>query len=388
MRQEKNIKVKTKNLNNGITLIALIVTIIVLLILAGVAIATLTGEDGIINNANNAKDDTQYSQWEEQIDIAIIDAESKHRNPTMEDIIEELINKHIINATNQVNEWTGVITTNEPTYDITGKLDDYLKEITADTIANAEDKSEFYGAIVNGYTCENSAGVNAWKIFYADENNIYIIADDYIHKNYCPGSANYEIVARDNEYKLSMKNVINDYKGSQDITDEKIKKLNNDYFNVKGYSNTNESMKAVAYMLDTDVWSVFSGDKSEFAIGGPTVEMFLNSYNEKYGTNYLAEATSNIGYQFKSDSGYTFILQLSVPDDSLYTINSMDKAEYMFLASPANENYGTCLIDMSFAGNFIYDRYDARYVGFRPLVCLNSDVELKKNDDGSYTIKE
>lgn len=36
---------ETKRNNNGITLIALIVTIIVLLILAGVTIATLTGDN-------------------------------------------------------------------------------------------------------------------------------------------------------------------------------------------------------------------------------------------------------------------------------------------------------------------------------------------------------
>ncbi len=39
---------------NGITLIALVITIIVLLILAGVAIATLTGQGNIIGNAENA----------------------------------------------------------------------------------------------------------------------------------------------------------------------------------------------------------------------------------------------------------------------------------------------------------------------------------------------
>ena len=36
---------------NGITLIALVITIIVLLILAGVALATLTGQGNIIGNA-------------------------------------------------------------------------------------------------------------------------------------------------------------------------------------------------------------------------------------------------------------------------------------------------------------------------------------------------
>ena len=39
---------------NGITLVALVITIIVLLILAGVALATLTGNDSIMNNAQNA----------------------------------------------------------------------------------------------------------------------------------------------------------------------------------------------------------------------------------------------------------------------------------------------------------------------------------------------
>ena len=37
--------------NKGITLIALVITIIVLLILAGVSIATLTGEDGLLTRS-------------------------------------------------------------------------------------------------------------------------------------------------------------------------------------------------------------------------------------------------------------------------------------------------------------------------------------------------
>ena len=50
--------IKTKNeekLNKGITLIALVITIIVLLILAGVTIATLTGENRNINKGTNCK---------------------------------------------------------------------------------------------------------------------------------------------------------------------------------------------------------------------------------------------------------------------------------------------------------------------------------------------
>lgn len=55
----------------GITLIALVVSIIVLLILAGVSIAVLTGENGIINRARSAKETMKKSEEEEQIKLAI-----------------------------------------------------------------------------------------------------------------------------------------------------------------------------------------------------------------------------------------------------------------------------------------------------------------------------
>ena len=62
-------KRKTGRKNKGITLIALIVTIIVLLILAGVTISTLTGNNGIITKANDAKFKTNLSALEEEIEI-------------------------------------------------------------------------------------------------------------------------------------------------------------------------------------------------------------------------------------------------------------------------------------------------------------------------------
>ena len=44
---------------NGITLIALVVTIIVLLIMAGVTISFLVGENGILGNAEKAAEETK-----------------------------------------------------------------------------------------------------------------------------------------------------------------------------------------------------------------------------------------------------------------------------------------------------------------------------------------
>lgn len=62
----KNLKEELKYGKKGITLISLVVTIIVLLILAGVSIATLIGNNGILTRAQKAKNETEQAQKEEQ----------------------------------------------------------------------------------------------------------------------------------------------------------------------------------------------------------------------------------------------------------------------------------------------------------------------------------
>ena len=64
---------KIKNMK-GITLISLVVTIIVLLILAGVSIAMLTGENGIITQAQRAKKETEQAEKDEMSDIASMES--------------------------------------------------------------------------------------------------------------------------------------------------------------------------------------------------------------------------------------------------------------------------------------------------------------------------
>ena len=65
--------VNTKK-EKGITLIALIVTIIVLLILAGITIASLTGDDGILTKSTEARDTTDEETINEQVNLAVLGA--------------------------------------------------------------------------------------------------------------------------------------------------------------------------------------------------------------------------------------------------------------------------------------------------------------------------
>ena len=63
-------KKKKVEKNKGITLIALVITIIVLLILAGVTIATLTGDNGILTKASQAKEQNILGQEKDEMSIA------------------------------------------------------------------------------------------------------------------------------------------------------------------------------------------------------------------------------------------------------------------------------------------------------------------------------
>ena len=64
----------------GITLIALVVTIIILLILAGVSIAMLTGNNGILSQAGRAKDRTREEGAREKIQLEVMGAYDKYGN--------------------------------------------------------------------------------------------------------------------------------------------------------------------------------------------------------------------------------------------------------------------------------------------------------------------
>ena len=77
----------------GITLIALVITIIVLLILAGVSIAMLTGDNGILTQANKATVTNIEARVDEEVKLAVQACKLTIEN--------ELANDNSWNATTQ-----------------------------------------------------------------------------------------------------------------------------------------------------------------------------------------------------------------------------------------------------------------------------------------------
>ena len=97
-------KITIRKNANGITLIALVITIIVLLILAGVSIAMLTGQNGILTQAQNSKTTTEYKSAEEKVKLAIMAARSQSETGALDadKLIAEITNNYggIANKTN------------------------------------------------------------------------------------------------------------------------------------------------------------------------------------------------------------------------------------------------------------------------------------------------
>ena len=117
-------KKKIVKKDNGVTLIALVITIILLLILAGVTIAALSGDNGILTRVTEAKEKTQQSQKEEEKtlsnmenilnnvtnfnNINIEDTNPAGAMPTNVTILENDANKGIVIKDKNNNEWVWV----------------------------------------------------------------------------------------------------------------------------------------------------------------------------------------------------------------------------------------------------------------------------------------
>lgn len=167
--KEKNLK-KILKQKNGITLIALVVTIIVLLILAGVSIAMLTGNNGILSQAQNAQEQTEIAKIKEEIQVKISAKQTENLKSSIYDkdlqvILEEygtlegegnILDKTLL--TNNGDRilvrdiWNGTVE-KEP---VILKIGDYVKyDVTyTDVYTNYEFTSE-----------------NGWRVLETGQNN-------------------------------------------------------------------------------------------------------------------------------------------------------------------------------------------------------------------------
>ena len=361
---------KTKEAK-GITLIALVITIIVLLILAGVTIATLTGDNGILNQAGKAKDKTTEAESIERVQVEVagsygldgtIDKDQLNKN--LGNIAGLKIGESNFGGENIVKELPVTVTLNG--YDIgidaNGGVEK-IPEIIAKIRANPQ---AYYGKKVTNY----NANGKTYRIFYVDKDNDF--------------KDGYNTIYLKADFSGSVR-CSTSYDASQTL----IKRMNPLWATkgntVKAETTTisNENEQLVAWLCDPSKWTAYCDtDKANYAIGGPSVEMYVKSYNQTHGDNalgcqYQTHDAPGYGYKVKGtiqNSGWytnSNTLDYSMTYKSMYCGQNGENTGTWWLASPsANGSGGVCFVYGHYAG-LSSDGYSNDF-GVSPLVSLKS----------------
>ena len=149
---------KMKKNTRGITLIALVITIIVLLILAGITIAALSGDNGILTRAKEAKEKTELAQRDEEKtllnmenilnnatsfnNINVADTNPAGVMPENVTILENDASKGIVIKDKNDNEWVWVEV--PKTIVFSGLIIDTTKELTEQDYTDIKEKLIVY----------------------------------------------------------------------------------------------------------------------------------------------------------------------------------------------------------------------------------------------------
>ena len=241
--------------------------------------------------------------------------------------------------------------------------------LTADQIA--ANKETYYGAVAQNYT----KGGLTYRIFYVDTKG-----------NFGDG-ANTIYLKADYKTNTTLTDYISYVPEGNDL--EVYKKMNPSWAAKRGSiapASWNKNERAAAWLCSPSQWTDYlDSTKATYAIGAPSVEMYVASYNDVPHTkgNYKLGAT----YRATSYPGYIYTLngkQSTISNSDYYTgDNTLDnqgynnmysKSSYWWLASPSSGNSDiACSVNSSnLSNNYYYYAY-----GVGPLVSLPSTFTVE-----------
>ena len=353
----------------GISLIVLIITVVVIIILATAIIVNIA-QSNIIGNANQAVVKQDFKTMQEELNMYYADKYAdtlgkfnsatfnadETTTPSIYDVLTTLKGSKYDGYVTIVN---GSIVLSE---DIDEKIKKWameaigviIKDTEGDTTEDATENivsindiltnpSEYYGKEVE-YVVESENLVassstdiitlaeqyddTTWKVFYADEEHVYLIASDTLR-----------------------------------VSGEQYNKV---------FANATEALN---YIGTQSNWSSFVNNYADYAIGGPTITMFANSWNEKYPNNIITltgDETNGWKINGKSDLELVVNDELYCNENEWYLLNSkaIDSTFYpMQINGKIIASYGPEAYALEGEENQYYSE-----IGFRPVVCLKQGM--------------
>ena len=340
---------------NGITLIALIITTIVLLILAGTAISIAINGGDIFSKASEARE-----TWN-------VGVETEEKN--IKDVMEILKSVDL---------------------KITMTLDGTEVELTR------ENFGEHLGKVATKYigaptTINNKNISNTYRLYWIDWDNKY---KDGIGTIYLKAD-----VPENGGSALEIEEI----EGNIEPENSLVRTLNPGIYVESDWPlNTNNyNMKAVRWLLNPSNWnsliiSRFSS-KTNYVVGAPSLPMMVDSYNKHYqltgntpiaGDRTTSSPRTKLFYIFYS-FGYrvgpassneydehtaNYTVQTDENIDSMYYPGD---GKYYWLSSPDSHNsYFVMDVIANQGGQIRNNKYDTSYNAFCPLVSLQPDIDL------------
>ncbi len=455
----------------GITLIALIITIVILLILAGVTISFVVGDNGVVTQAQKSKIRTDQASAKEEIDLEVAGSRNDEGYLDLE-LLNENLMKNLKGLQLKKNGTTGDKDDDFENFDnINVKIESLPatvrykgvnvkineKKLISDLASNPEN----YGMYVDyPIDLDGDKNTSDWKIFYEDgTGRVFLIAADYVPntceylylnkevkaENLIAGmekcitcclnwSSALDYTCYDGRENAKCENEKKKSKsqcsfpeifmlGREDNEDEHTKNhyYCSDHVGTDGTSGKINS-KCAASLQCTVAWGNFVNNSyAEYAIGGPTLEMWVASWNQRHGkkddddesskgitlfangnnnnsgTGYCIGVTANCTDTSKSikecTEGYNDTLYFPHRDYSNFNLfeengSSNNESGWCYgywLASPSasgSENvmgvncFGSVDSNVYEGGSYVYN-----CLGVRPIVSLKSGVYVEVQEE-------
>ena len=370
MKSENKYKNKLEN-EKGITLIALVITIIILIIITAI-LTIATYQTGIIQRTEQGREAYTKS----------VEDENRKINE-----MENMLIAKIQEAEEPTSPQDGL----EEKFKDNTKVPyviNYPVDIDGDT------KTEDYWQVfyIKDYKGEDNAqGANQ-----PDEGRrVFLIAPDYVKISDDPKSAIRKSMKKTHlvqssaenkkDYVLSWANfeeavcnlILPDQKGEANIFPKLFEESE---YGIWNHQDLPGSISA-ANMLCTKYWSDFVDDTyADYAIGGPTYQMWINSWNMRHPDKKAYCETNELGYLQGLVGQNTNSTILAQETDQLYFPHEFDddSCKGYWGASPCGLYGGWNLMmvnhQLGLSDHFGGDDY----FGVRPIVCLKANVKLTK----------
>ena len=231
---------------------------------------------------------------------------------------------------------------------------DFLQRASETKVAEINSK---IGTVVNGYSAQNLQ----WQVFYADQDETFLISKTIAEENYRlqAESANCKAM---NELKYGSK-----------------------WNSIWLQSSPNTTYRCyydTSFLCDPDNWNKYKTGIANYAVGGPTLELFIKSWNKSQGTTYTL-TSSAVAYNGRQGYTYNFSFSPTGANNGVYS----DGNNTYFLASPGyGESHAAgCQMKIVTPGGVTIDywdwnRYDGTEIGLRPVVSIpTSKISVSGN---------